>query len=268
MKPTLAEIIASFTLLGTISIGIVVELLLGHGQSARMLALVGGGVALHILANGLIRWKQSKVPLVAMALVLVPNARGQSIEPLPAYAMSYQMSIGLTQDADGPQPIGIIPAAICIGIGVGIIGYVGVKIISACLKIHENGVTNNQNKATLSSPVPDPSGPPGTCACAASPPAGQPLPVVVEHSYDDQHWSTVAHGPLTGQWLDLPDKGYWRIRPLPLRIEVLDGGVVLSVPPGVLEASRDLENWTVLVSSAIDFHWRAEPSTFYRVRMN
>lgn len=248
------------------------------------------GLFAQVGMNLICYWHRQRAALgisatLVLALFAAPFKTAGAEPPtqeLPGYAFNYTTSINLMLPDGGPPQdrIAIIPAAVCFGILVGAVGYVAVKIISACVKEHEFIVTNNAACAACPAespiqtgvPVPVVTGSgqtPDCNSCAAPPPAaGQPLPVEIQHSFDRDHWVTVSHGISVGQELSLPDVGYWRAVPLSLRMErVENGGLILHAPPGVLEHSTDLRNWDVVSVNTADTDLVADAG-FYRVRVN
>ena len=218
------------------------------------------------------------VPILAAGLIYAPGyAQAQAVDPaqpIPVYHYDYGASVQVSLlDTQDPERMGIIGMGICVGVAAGLIGYVAVKVISACLKLHEMEVTNAAGVPFMHyapSQVPDPSGPiPSTpCDCgAAQVPDGQPLPLLVEHSFDTNHWTTIARGTSIGSTFLLPDVGVWRITPLLLRVEAKDGVVTVHAPPGMLEHSQDLRTWLPVATHYSDTDLEGQPG-FYRVRLN
>src|SRR4030095_14799959 len=128
-----------------------------------------------------------------------------------------------------------------------VIGYIGAKVISACIKVKEFIVTNNAacGECPLESPIPTAPGPvvtgpppaPSDCVCDAPPAEEQPLPVEIQHSFDGRSWTPVATGVGIGSEFIMPDTGYWRLVPLPLVIERLECQLICHAPPRLREAA-------------------------------
>ena len=74
----------------------------------------------------------------SLLLVIVVSAAlaSSNVQPPPAVQMA---SIPLTIK---PQPVVIIPAAIAVGVGVGIVGWAGIKAINAIIHQWEHRLTN------------------------------------------------------------------------------------------------------------------------------
>jgi len=226
--------------------------------------------------------------LAVMALVgwLSPELPAQEApsEKLPGYVYTSSDSLAVSMpEYPGKDRSPIIAGAVCVGVGVGIIGYVAVKIICAMLNNHEMIVTNNaacgncplESPPPPTSPVPNPETGPQTvqvcmaCSQAAEQAAaGQPLPLRIEHSYDEQHWETVATGVGVGSEFQLPDVGYWRAVPLFLSISSVEGATTVHAPPGVLEFSSDLREWSVVGIHTAENTDVPAQAGFYRVRLN
>lgn len=256
----------------------------------RYAAAAALGMILGILGERFVRAVSGiTARIAALLLVLVwltPDVGAQAIDPgpvqpLPGWNYDFTDSLRISMP---PQPgqdrNPVIIGAICVGAAVGLLGYIGVKIISACVKIKEQIVTNNAacgecplESPEPTSPVPAPPEPgsiPVTaqCSCDAPAAADQPLPLRIEHSFDTVHWQTVATGVGVNTELILPDTGYWRAVPMFLSISSVDGQLTVHAPPGVLEFSSDMRTWTqVAVNRAENTDLAAAPG-FYRVRLN
>lgn len=205
---------------------------------------------------------------MAVLLQAAPS-NAQSITQPPTgttVPFEFDVSIGLyEQGPDNPQAV--IPAAACIGIGVGIIGWIGIKLWSACLDLQMRNATNRAvvNIQAAAAPI---TAPVGTinpvasgCSCMAQS-AGQPMPLLLEHSYDGQSWAIISSGMTTGEQSFVPDTGTWRITPMKI-VATMDGMIV---PPGTLETSTDLKEWTLVSVSPEARTVTPEPNHFYRIR--
>jgi len=194
--------------------------------------------------------------------------------PLPGtiapFEFDLQLSSGIPDNQDNPQAV--IPAAVCVGIGVGIIGWIGVKLWSACLDLQLHNATNRPaNFQAAGDPITSPPGGPRTsnpvtssgCTCeppsTVTPPA--PLPFLLEH-YSGQSWVPVSVGMTPGQQHFVPDTGTWRITPMAI-IATPDSMIV---PPGTLEESVDLRTWAVVSVSSSVHSVTPQPNHFYRIR--
>jgi hypothetical protein len=216
---------------------------------------------------------------VLMLSLAVPDVTAQEPpEKFPAYQWDTVGALHVSMPVHPDQAgLGVIGGAVCIGVAAGLIGYVAAKVISACLKVKEFIVTNNaacgecpQESPIPTEPVPLVTGPRAAsseCACDAPPAEEQPLPVQIEHSFDGRSWAPMVTGPGIGSEFMMPDTGYWRLVPLPLIIESIEGQLILHAPPGVLEHSDNLRDWTWVSTSRLASDIVAEPG-FYRVRLN
>lgn len=203
------------------------------------------------------------VALLLAASLLPANA---AEPPLPTTPVPFEFTMSLDVSGepfnpDDPQPI-ILPA-VCVGVGVGVLGWVGLKIISACLDMQHRRATNRANafvaaadNAGATQPVTG-----EECNCQTLP-EGQPLPLRLEHSQDGRAWNTVAMGMTAGERQFIPRDGRWRITPM--RIEARHG--YMTVPPGTLEVSPDLIYWHVVSVSSEIQTVIPEPPNFYRIR--
>ena len=249
-------------------------------------AVALGIILRHIisLASG---WIVRAFALLLVAAWLTPDCNAQALpnepEPAPGYDWSnvaaLQMSV---PEYPGQERSPIIAAAVCVGVAAGIAGYIGVRILCAIINNREHVVTNNaacgecpQESPLPTSPVPTPA-PSGAntvtvCVqCSEAPdraPAGQPLPLRIEHSFDQATWTEVATGVAVGTEFTLPDTGYWRAVPLFLSLSNVDGVLTLHAPPGVLEFSSDLRSWESVGTFSTE-HDLAAQAGFYRVRLN
>lgn len=218
------------------------------------------------------------VSALAVCLLLQQPLQAQSSdERLPAYAVSFTNGISITMPEDPHQEhLGIIAGGVCVVGGAALVGWLGYKLFNACMDAWEHQLTNNpagggEQSPTVPEPVPSPfvndtiPGSQHGCQCTgAAPPAGQPLPLLIEHSSDGQQWTQVARGPSIGEPLWMPDTGFWRVTALPL---VIDRDGTLHCPPGVLERSGDLRTWEVVAVNGADTDVAAEEGGFYRVRV-
>jgi hypothetical protein len=93
-----------------------------------------------------------------------------------------------------------------------------------------------------------------------------PAPLLFEHSFDGTNWTVLSFGLTPGTTVAMPDSGFWRIRPMILSLELVDGVQTLHAPPGALEASRNLKDWELIAQMGHDHDVTAEPGTFYRVK--
>ena len=255
-----------------------------HRHDDRALAIrmgIIGGVLLQCVIGWV--WRRMILSALVLALACQPLLAQEAPGPEPAPGWNWQYEVALQssipnpnypQDKLGPWAVGI-----CV-VGIAVVGAVIInKVVSACLNAYEQYVTNNaacgacpQQSPLPSSPepVPSPSSPvPGTddCKCSAPPAAGQPLPLRIEHSYDKDVWTPVVEGVGIGSEFVLPDTGYWRLVPLFLSIGLVDGVMTVHAPPGVLEFSPDLREWSVLGTYSAQHDIPAQ-SGFYRVRLN
>jgi hypothetical protein len=258
------ESVATLTLL----LGLLIpSFVLWWGEHPRTGAL-GFAVCLGVVLRNIIRMLSNMVWLGALLALLTPDLPAQ-VAPVPGYDYAFTGGMELSMPVHPEQP-NVIIGAICVGGVVLVAGWIGIKIISACLKVKEMQVTNNAGcgqcpleSPTSPEPVPTGLGPPVSCACDAPPAEGQPLPLEIQHSYDGREWSTVASGIGIGSYFILPEEGYWRAVPMPLSIT----GKVLHAPPGVLEYSADLSTWEAVAVHTQPTDLDAQPG-FYRVRLN
>lgn len=187
----------------------------------------------------------------------------------PPFEFDVTLSTGIQGNQDNPQAV--IPAAVCVGIGVGLIGWVGIKIWSACLDIQIRNATNKAavNIQAAADPITSPPDIPNTinpvtgsgCVCEP-PPTVSPMPLLLEHSHDRQSWYHVSVGMTPGQLVFVPDTGTWRITPM----KIIATRNSMIVPPGTLETSVDLRTWTILLVSSSVHTVTPEPNHFYRIR--
>lgn len=214
--------------------------------------------------------------LVSLMLSLsVVQAGAQTAPPtttpppttVPPFEFDVTLATGIPDNQDNPQAV--IPAAVCVGIGVGVIGWIGIKLWSACLDIQIRGLTNKAapNFQAAGDPITSPDVPstanPVTgsgCSCGP-PPTVSPMPLLLEH-HDGQSWSTVSAGMIPGQQLFVPENGTWRITPM----RIIATRDLMIVPPGTLETSADLRTWTLVSVSASTRTITPEPNHFYRIR--
>lgn len=218
-------------------------------------------IALIILSLAIIQVGATEYPYSPYSLPTEP-------ETIPPFETDVSLQLITTnQDPDNPQPV-IIPAAVCVGVGVGIIGWIGIKLWSACLDIQMRNATNKAIMefaaagAPITSPIPIPTNP-VTSGCSCPPqPTAQPMPLLLEHSNDGKSWASISVGMTTGEQSFVPDTGTWRITPM--RIIATRDGII--VPPGTLETSVDLRTWNVLSVSSSGQTITPEPNHFYRIR--
>ena len=214
--------------------------------------------------------------LLVMAIVRVgaadytgPPTATPSPETVPPFETNVSIQLLTTNQPGDPQAI--IPAAVCVGVGVGIIGWIGIKLWSACVNMQIRNLTNKAAvniqaaAAPITSPpeIPSTSNPVTGSGCQCQPPhTVSPLPLLLEHSHDGQSWSPVSAGMTTGERIFVPDTGTWRITPMKI-VATIDGMIV---PPGTLETSTDLKEWAVVSVSASGRTVTPEPNHFYRIR--
>ena len=74
----------------------------------------------------------------ALLLTIVVSAAlaSSNVQPPPVVQIA---SIPLTIK---PEPVVIIPAAIAVGVGVGIVGWAGIKVLNGMLRAWEHKLTN------------------------------------------------------------------------------------------------------------------------------
>jgi len=225
------------------------------------------------------------------------------------YGASVLVMLPDPSNPNGQHEVGKIPfiaGAICVGVFVGVVGWLGIRILRGVINVNEVIVTNNAAQPVIlqKSPFPDELPDGATHPYSVSPlpvsvfpgapgsdifvPNGydpaQPCPstfegatdllgdghtvaMLMEHSFDSTNWVTVARGITAGQTVVMPDTGFWRLRPLALRLEVTASGPILHAPPGILERSSDLRNWAVVSDNQADVELPAQAGTFYRVRL-
>lgn len=171
-----------------------------------------------------------------------------------------------------PAAIPVIGGAICVGVVVGVVGWVGIKIWEKCISIQVRRLTNAAPVDLMrspTSPVPDPTVTGGACdSCGDTVAIGDPLPIRIQHSADGDTWADVTGpGVIVGKAYSMPSTGRWRAVLLPLEIRRgQDGAVMLDAPPGVLERSVDLRSWTSVGTNYSSVTTIAGPG-FYRVRL-
>lgn len=270
--------------------------------SFRRLDLVFGlyGCAIGFLGRGMIsfiafgkrmRWFQ---PAVALCLAGAMSAQSAELPgptqypgPTPPtqvaydYAGSVSVMLPDPNNPNNPEKMGVVVVGVCVG-GLVIAGvYIGVRILSACMKNYEFYITNNAacGDCPARSPMefgpspvpPSQPAPPTVANCTAcdgaGPAADQPLPIIVEHSFDQKTWTTISYGTAVGRELYMPATGFWRARALSLSLYKADGVAMVHCPPGVLEHSSDLQTWTEVSRSFTNTDRPAEAG-FYRVRLN
>lgn len=179
-------------------------------------------------------------------------------------------------------------AGICV-VGIVALGaYAVLKVVSACRKAQERRdaamsnaaasplpfqMTAEETHALIGDPPvvtgPTPSG--TDCGCDDPVPAGERLPIIVEHSTDMREWRTAGFNIAVGEEIALPSDGFWRISPMRLQIDRLAAGTgaLLTVPPGVLEWSDDLSTWLpIATNSMLATYQLVNAPGFYRVRNN
>lgn len=245
--------------------------------------LLSSGILGHTLLMVLVHRQQHKASAtfapsglthLLMSLMLsmsIVQAGAQTTAPpltTPPFEFDVTLSTGpLDNNPDNPQAI--IPAAVCVGVGVGIVGWIGIKLWSACLNHQIHNLTNKPVAfQAAGDPITSPPNVPNTanpvtgsgCMCE-NPPTVSPLPLLLEH-YDGQSWWPVSAGMIPGQQLFVPDTGTWRITPMRI-IATRDSMIV---PPGTLETSIDLSTWNLVSVSEATRTITPEPNHFYRIR--
>ena len=204
---------------------------------------------------------------IVLVLSIIQAGAQSTTQPPPETIPPFETDVSiqlLTTNPDADRPQAVIPAAVCIGVGVGLIGWVGIKLWSACLDIQIRGLTNRDAGNIHAAAAPSTSNPVigSGCACGISPTVDQPLPLLLEHSHDGQSWSTVSAGITTGERIFVPDTGTWRITPM----KIVATRDALIVPPGTLETSTDLKEWVLVSVSASTRTIAPEANHFYRIR--
>ena len=280
------ESIATFTALVTSSIMFLIPAIWYHHPRIVILAwmLTSVGNIGHALTMVFVHYAQHKAKLkmssnsfarllvslmLSLSVLRAGAADSPYTQPPPGttapFEFDLQLSTGIPDNQNNPQPL--IPAAVCVGVGVGIIGWIGIKIWSACLDIQIRNATNkpvaNFQSAgdTIPSPVNTSNPVTGSgCECQ-NPPTIDPLPLLLEH-YDGNSWVPISVGVIPGQQSFVPDTGTWRITPM--RIVATPNSMV--VPPGTLEESVDLRTWSVVSVNGSVRTVTPEPNHFYRIR--
>lgn len=89
-------------------------------------------------------------------LLLVTMVSGSLVLPPPATIPPFINMVTVPPQTIQPEPqvIPIIPAAIGIGVGVGAIGWLGIKALNGVLRIWEHRVTNNTPEVNFTLPIP------------------------------------------------------------------------------------------------------------------
>ena len=306
------ELIATLAAIATLAVLACLsapDVRLGCLGCALGIALRHFGIAMALRLVG-----PSVTALLVAAMVIAPvQAQNTVHRDAPTYVgepYDYGASVLIMLPDPNNQPeVGKIPfiaGAICVGVFVGVVGWLGIKILRGVINVNEVIVTNNAAQPVIlqKSPFPDELPDGATHPYSVSPlpvsvfpgapgsdilvPNGydpvQPCPstfegatdilgdghtvaMLMEHSFDSTNWVTVARGIASGQTVVMPDTGFWRLRPLALRLDVVNGQPTLHAPPGFLERSRDLRNWSTIADNSVDTDVPAEPGMFYRVRL-
>jgi len=246
-------------------------------ESLRHKLILGGMIA-GVLFVRFFDWSWKKLSGAIVLLAFSGQiAQGQlAPEPnaVPAYAaVNYSCSMDLPP-LPGQERAGGLVIALCAAVAAEVVILAAVKVVSICLQGRMNNATNPANtpfqaQAEPSSPVPVPSQLPPTtsdCQCGGYSPAPGPLPLKVQHSFDETNWTDVAQGVGIGSQFVLPTTGYWRLVQMPLSISVVDGVPTIHAPPGTLEFSTDLREWTPIGVNRSSTDTAAQAG-FYRVRM-
>ena len=279
------ESIATLNFLVTSSLMFLIPAIWYHHPRIVILAwmLTSLGNIGHAVTMVLVHYQQHKAKLkfgssgyvrllvsLMLSLSVLRAADSPYTQPPPSgttapFEFDLQLSTGIPDNQNNPQPL--IPAAVCVGVGVGIIGWIGIKIWSACLNIQIRNATNkpvaNFQAAgnTIPSPVNTSNPVTGSgCECQ-NPPTADPLPLLLEH-YDGQSWAPISVGMIPGQQSFVPDTGTWRIAPM----AIIATRNAMIVPPGTLETSADLRTWAVVSVSGSVRSVTPEPNHFYRIR--
>lgn len=272
-------------------------------------------VALGLVLRHFISFLGARLHLTALVVAALLTAPVQAqnypgpYRDAPSYAgepYDYAASVEIMLPDPNPQvaKVPLIPAAICVGVFVGIMGWLGVRILNAGIKNAEFIVTNNaaQPAIIINTPFPDelppditqiysvnplsvfpgvPGSTNGLPAVSTAPsdcastfegstmlPGESTLPLLLEHSFEATGpWVSIARGVKMGQTVTMPDTGFWRLRPVALRLEMTGAGVILHAPPGILEQSSDLQSWATVADNHVDVELPAEAGKFYRVRV-
>jgi hypothetical protein len=264
-----------------LAIGMLIGMIISagnHNDFRRVAILSGmiGGIVFQCIIGW--TWRRIVMSALAVALSIQPLSAQEAPEPAPGYDWQFVTALRLSMpEQPGQEHMGLLGVGICAAGIVAVGGYIIVKVISACVNEYEYIVTNNAacgecpaKSPPPTSPVPTPSGDPpttGDCQCSAPPAADQPLPLRLEHSFDEHTWTEVATGIGIGSQVVLPDTGYWRMVPLFVSISSVEGVLTVHAPPGVLEYSADLRAWSVVGTHTSPTDLPAQAG-FYRVRLN
>jgi len=285
------ESIATFTVLVTSSLMFLIPALWYPHPLVVFTAwmLSTSGIVGHAITMVLCHRQQQKLKLssnsfarmLVSVMLLLALIRAEAADtspytqlpPLPGTIAPFEFDVQIStvnDNQDNPQAV--IPAAVCVGIGIGIIGWVGIKLWSACLNQQIRNLTNRPpaNFQAAGDPITSPpnintSNPVTGSGCSCEPPPTvtppAPLPFLLEH-YNGQSWAPVSIGIVPGQQHFVPDTGTWRITPM--RIVATPDSMI--VPPGTLEESVDLRTWAVVSVGASTRTATPEPNHFYRIR--
>lgn len=232
--------------------------------------------------------------VVGVLLLVAPNLRAKLISILAALAIGcaqaqaqapagyadYEVLPVLPpQDGQEHTGIGFIPLAIVVGVGVGVVGWIGVKAIGKVLDLEELIVTNNAAQVGPLVMSPEfnayvkhgytaiPTVKPTPTIIVTHPPEDPfPNPIAIDWSGDEGlTWVPIKHGVTVGDEWEMPATGVWRATLLPTKVAVEDGVVKITAPPGVLQVSYDLKQWETHSVNYADRKVTASPGTFYRV---
>src|SRR4030095_3696599 len=139
--------------------------------------ILGMGLQLGIVRLSRIMW----CGLLMFSLIAPDVSAQEPPEKFPAYQWDTVGALRVSMPVHpGQAGLGLLAGAVCVGVAAGVIGYIGAKVISACIKVKEFIVTNNAacGECPLESPIPTApvpvvTGPPpatSDCVCDAPPP--------------------------------------------------------------------------------------------------
>jgi hypothetical protein len=213
---------------------------------------------------------------IAASLAVAPL---QAQEAPPTYVLPVLPWDGPGEIAQQGTGLAFIPAVIVVGVGVGVVGWLGFKVVNKIMDLDEFIVTNNaaqpgplvMNRTFIDyvdhgfTAIPEFSIGPSTWTNTE--PAQAPSPIDIDYSDDGTNWVNMLHGVAVGDEWQMPDTGYWRAVVLPSRITFKDGAITVLAPPGVLEISQDLVHWQTHSVNWTDTELTASPGVFYRVKL-